>query len=61
MSKLIDNVLVVGGGTAGWLTAAILAKHLNSKMPDAVQVTLVESADIMPPHEDFIARNCSSK
>ncbi len=46
MSTQINNVLVVGGGTAGWLTAAILAKQLNSKMPDAVQVTLVESADI---------------
>lgn len=46
MGTLVNNVLVVGGGTAGWLTASILAKHLNSKMPGAVQVTLVESPDI---------------
>ena len=46
MAKMINNVLVVGGGTAGWLTASILAKQLNSKSPDAVQVTLVESPDI---------------
>jgi len=42
----IDQVVIVGGGTAGWLTAAKLAKHLNSKDPSSVQVTLVESPDI---------------
>ncbi|KGK00999.1 tryptophan halogenase family protein [Thalassotalea sp. ND16A] len=46
MSKVINNVLVVGGGTAGWLTASILAKQLNSVSKDAVQVTLVESPNI---------------
>ena len=46
MAKMINNVLVVGGGTAGWLTASILAKQLNSKSPEAVQVTLVESPNI---------------
>jgi tryptophan halogenase len=42
----INRVLVVGGGTAGWLSAAILAKELNSLDADAVKVTLVESPDI---------------
>lgn len=46
MAKVINNVLVVGGGTAGWLSASILAKQLNSISPDAVQVTLVESPNI---------------
>jgi tryptophan 7-halogenase len=46
MGALVNNVLVVGGGTAGWLTAAILAKQLNSHQPGAVQVTLVESPNI---------------
>lgn len=45
-NQVIDQVVIVGGGTAGWLTAAKLAKHLNSKDPKAVQVTLVESPDI---------------
>ncbi|NTS76740.1 tryptophan 7-halogenase [Catenovulum sp. SM1970] len=42
----INQVLIVGGGTAGWLTAAKLAKQLNSQDPTAVQVTLIESPDI---------------
>lgn len=44
----IDNnhILIIGGGTAGWLTAAILAKSLNSKQESGVKVTLVESPDI---------------
>ncbi len=44
--KLINEVLVVGGGTAGWLTAGVLAKQLNSIDPQAVQVTLIESPNI---------------
>ncbi len=46
MSQAVNNVLVVGGGTAGWLTAAKLAVELNSRAPDAVQVTLIESPSV---------------
>ncbi len=46
MGKSINQVLVIGGGTAGWLTASILAKQLNSQAKGAVQVTLVESPNI---------------
>ena len=45
-NNTIDQVVIVGGGTAGWLTAAKLAKKLNSNSPGGVQVTLVESPDI---------------
>lgn len=45
MSDKIDSILVVGGGTAGWLSAAILAKELNT-IAGGVKVTLVESPDI---------------
>ncbi len=38
----IQRIVVVGGGTAGWMTAALLAKALGR----AVRITLVESEDI---------------
>ena len=41
-----QNVLIVGGGTAGWLTAAFMAKALGSAAPEGVRITLVESSDI---------------
>ncbi len=44
--KEIKQVLVVGGGTSGWLSAAILARKLSSQHADHIQVTLVESPDI---------------
>jgi tryptophan halogenase len=44
--KPVKHVMVVGGGTAGWLTAAFLAQALGSKGSDGVAVTLVESTDI---------------
>lgn len=46
MSTTNDHILIVGGGTAGWLSAAILAKTLNSQAKAAIKVTLVESPDI---------------
>lgn len=46
MEKLNKRLVIVGGGTAGWLTAAIAASHHKSHLPDSVQVTLVESSDI---------------
>ncbi|WP_114326407.1 tryptophan halogenase family protein [Candidatus Colwellia aromaticivorans] len=44
--QVIKQVIIVGGGTAGWLTAAKLAKRFNSTDPSAIQVTLIESPDI---------------
>ena len=42
----VTQVLIVGGGTAGWLTACFLAKTLAARDAHGVQVTLVESPDI---------------
>ena len=40
------NILIVGGGTAGWLTACYLAKFLDLARNPAISITLVESPDI---------------
>ncbi len=46
MSRSINSVLVVGGGTAGWLAASIIAAAHQSPDGDGLKVTLVESSDI---------------
>jgi len=50
---MIKRVLIVGGGTAGWITAGYLARTLGAQPPDGVRITLVESADtrILGPAE----------
>jgi glycine/D-amino acid oxidase-like deaminating enzyme len=40
------SILIVGGGTAGWLTAAYLARSLGLPDNDHVEITLLESSDI---------------
>ncbi|BFM12614.1 tryptophan 7-halogenase [Simiduia litorea] len=44
----IDHVVVVGGGTAGWLTAGRIAAQYPPGVGRQVNVTLVESPDIKP-------------
>jgi len=40
------SILVVGGGTAGWLTAAYLARYLGISEDGPLSVTLLESPEI---------------
>jgi len=40
------SILIVGGGTAGWLTAAYLAKALRVAEQAHLEITLLESPDI---------------
>ena len=40
------KVIIVGGGTAGWITAAYLAKILSDGLPAGLDITLVEAPDI---------------
>ncbi|HWU50103.1 MAG TPA: tryptophan halogenase family protein [Asticcacaulis sp.] len=40
------TILILGGGTAGWLTAALLARHFESGLLGPVRITLIESPDI---------------
>ncbi|MFA3792998.1 tryptophan halogenase family protein [Aliiglaciecola sp. SL4] len=42
MQKPVKKVVIAGGGTAGWMTAALLKKVLQ----DQVEIELVESEDI---------------
>jgi tryptophan halogenase len=42
----LNSIVIVGGGTAGWLTAALLAKRLGADKPNGVAITLIESSDI---------------
>lgn len=57
---MIRNILIVGGGTSGWMAAACFAKMLA---PMNIKITLVESSEIatvgvgeatIPPILDFI-------
>ena len=40
------SILIVGGGAAGWLTAAYLAKHLQLAEHARLEITVLESPDI---------------
>jgi hypothetical protein len=42
----IRQVVVVGGGSAGWLTAAVLAADHPAHLPGGLEVTLIESPDV---------------
>ncbi|XPF94557.1 tryptophan halogenase family protein [Colwellia sp. RE-S-Sl-9] len=46
MTKHIKNIVIVGGGTAGWITAGILASTLKKEVDSGFSITLIESPDI---------------
>lgn len=48
MSKPVNRVVIVGGGTAGWLTAGLLAAEYCAQPDSAFRVVLVESPDVGP-------------
>ncbi|MEM8943428.1 MAG: tryptophan 7-halogenase, partial [Pseudomonadota bacterium] len=42
----LKRVLIVGGGSAGWITAAYMDAVLNGPNNKAVAITLIESPDV---------------
>ena len=49
MVQPVRNIVIVGGGTAGWLTAGVIAAKHRSRMGGGFSVTLVESPNT-PDH-----------
>lgn len=43
MVHAVRRIVIVGGGTAGWLTAGVIAAKHRSRIPSGFSVTLVES------------------
>ncbi|HVY24041.1 MAG TPA: tryptophan halogenase family protein [Steroidobacteraceae bacterium] len=42
------RIIVVGGGTAGWLTVAYLARMLSADLYDGAKISIIEAPDIDP-------------
>ncbi len=45
-NQSINNIVIVGGGSAGWLTAGLLASEYIGDTSKDVNVTLIESPDV---------------
>lgn len=46
MTNRVQKIIIVGGGTAGWLTAGVIAAYHRDADRRDVQIVLVESSDI---------------
>ena len=46
MYRPVRKIVIVGGGTAGWLSAGVLASRFQSKPEEGLEVVLIESPDV---------------
>ena len=45
MTDAVRHLVVLGGGSAGWITAALLAAEHGGAQAGALQISLIESPD----------------
>jgi tryptophan halogenase len=48
MDKPLKKIVIVGGGSAGWLTAGVIAAEHSTDPQSGIEVILIESADVAP-------------
>lgn len=48
MKDRVNEIIIVGGGSSGWLSAAYLAKRLAANSPNGIKISLIESSEIPP-------------
>ncbi|WP_286261115.1 tryptophan halogenase family protein [Thalassotalea atypica] len=46
MNNPLKKIVILGGGTAGWLTAGIIAAEHNAHLAQGIEITLIESKNI---------------
>ena len=46
MYRAVKKIVIVGGGTAGWLTAGVIASHYETDSELGLEIELVESPDV---------------
>ena len=46
MNDVVKRVIIVGGGSAGWLTAGVIAAEHHAASPSGLEVTVLESPDV---------------